>query len=109
MKRLVTVDDVIQPDPDDGSGYPAVRYAEVRLSTCGHKKLPPRAVTFPDGTVGNVTDSHQSDMTVKLRADQHADVIANLALLAADPPVTTGNPLANSEFPGDMWCQVHYR
>ena len=109
MKRLVTVESVIQPDADPDS-WQQVAHAEVHLRTSGHKKLPPRAVTFPGGTVGNVTHADQDRFTVLLRADTHADLIANLARVAEpDDNDNSENPVANSMLDGDIWCNVHYR
>ena len=107
MKRLVTIENVTQPDPDET----VVTYARIELRTMGSKRLPPKAVTFPDGTVGNVVSSNQDRMTVLLRTDKHADAIKKLADIVDgvenDTPVD--NDMANTHLDGDIACNVHYR
>ena len=109
MKKLVTLESVIEADADD---WQSTTYAEVHLRTMGHGRLPPRGVTFPDKTHGAVTSSHGDRMTVLLETERDAATIAKLVNIAnaedgAD--IDADNDCANSAFASDMLCNVHYR
>ena len=110
MKKLVTLESVIEPDADGWQQH--TTYAEVHLRTMTHGRLPPRGVTFPDKTYGAVTSSHCDRMTVLLETERDADTIAKLVNIANaedDADIDAENDCHNSPFTHDMFCNVHYR
>lgn len=106
MKRLATVESVIEADKDD---FRHTTYAEVHLRTMGHSRLTPRGVTFADRTHGSVRASHGDRITVILETERDAETIKKLLRIAEEVENDDDNDLRNSPFDCDTICNVHYR